>query len=143
MEGMDLIPIGEAARMLGVNPSALRYYEQRGLVRPAARRGGRRTYGTEQMRRLAFIQLGQRLGLGLDTAAAVLDEPSQQWREVVRRQVTALEELIARARGAQTVLTHALDCPAEHPVGECPVMIEMLDGLVAGTSFEQFVARHT
>ena len=36
---MDLISIGEAAHKLGLNASALRYYEERGLVRPAARSG--------------------------------------------------------------------------------------------------------
>ena len=139
---MDLIPIGEAARMLGANASALRYYEERGLVRPTARRGGRRMYGTEELRRLAFVLLIQRLGLGLDTAAAVLDEPSQRWREVVERQIGVLTELIARAQGAQKFLAHALDCPAEHPVDECPVMIETLDDLLAGVSLDQLAARH-
>jgi DNA-binding transcriptional MerR regulator len=142
MDSMDLIPIGEAARMLGANASALRYYEERGLVRPTARRGGRRMYGTEELRRLAFVLLIQRLGLGLDTAAAVLDEPSQRWREVVERQIAVLTELIARAQGAQKFLAHALDCPAEHPVDECPVMIETLDDLLAGVSLDQLAARH-
>jgi DNA-binding transcriptional MerR regulator len=142
MEIMDLIPIGEAARKLGLNTSALRYYEERGLVRPAARRGGRRMYGCEELRRVAFIQLVQRLGLGLDTAAAVLDQPSDRWREILDTQIAVLAELVARAQGAQRFLTHALDCPAEHPVRECPVMIETLDRLVAGTPFDQLAAEH-
>src|SRR4051794_669455 len=73
---MELISIGEAARRVGLNASALRYYEERGLVRPAGRHGGRRMYGQNELRRLAFVQLLQRLGVGLDTAAAVLDWPS-------------------------------------------------------------------
>ncbi|MGH3694213.1 MAG: MerR family transcriptional regulator [Pseudonocardiaceae bacterium] len=52
---MDLISIGQAADRLGLNPSALRYYDERGLVTPAARRAGRRVYGLEELRRLAFI----------------------------------------------------------------------------------------
>ena len=55
---MQLVPIGEAARRLGVNTSALRYYEERGLVTPA-RRAGRRVYGPGDLRRLAFIQVLQ------------------------------------------------------------------------------------
>ena len=42
-------------------------------------------YSREHLRRLAFIQLMQRLGISLDAASAVLDEPSDQWRGVVRR----------------------------------------------------------
>ena len=88
--------IGDAAQMLGLNTSALRYYEDRGLVTPE-RRAGKRMYSREQLRRLAFIQLMQRLGIRLDAASAVLDEPSDQWRDVVRGQIAAVDELIARA----------------------------------------------
>lgn len=139
---MDLIPIGEAARKLGINASALRYYEERGLVRPAARHGGRRMYGPEELRRLAFIQIGQGLGLGLDAASAVLDQPGEQWRAVVRDQIARLEEIIARAKGAQDFLQHALNCPADHPVRECPYMIETLDRMLAGVTFAQLAAEH-
>lgn len=139
---MELIPIGAAARMLGLNTSALRYYEERGLVRPAARHGGRRMYGREQLRRLALIQIMQRLGLSLDAASAVLDEPSEQWRKALHEQIAALEELIARARGAQDFLRHAVHCPADHPVRECPYMIETLDRFVDGITFDQLAAEH-
>ena len=77
-------------------------------------------YSREHLRRLAFIQLMQRLGIRLDAASAVLDEPSDQWRDVVREQIAAIDELIARANGARDFLEHALACPADHPVDECP-----------------------
>jgi DNA-binding transcriptional MerR regulator len=98
---MDIISIGEAADRVGMSPSALRYYDERGLVCPRARRAGRRMYGSEELRRLAFLKIAQRLGLPLDTAAAVLDAPSPQWRETVRRQIAQLDEVITQARGAQ------------------------------------------
>lgn len=142
MTDMDLIPIGAAARQLGVNASALRYYEDRGLVRPAARRGGRRLYGRAELRRLALIRIMQGLGLSLDAASAVLDEPSDKWRKVLREQLAALEEWIVRARGAQDFLQHAVNCPADHPVRECPYLIETLDRLLAGVSFEQLAGEH-
>ncbi|MEQ7126706.1 MerR family transcriptional regulator [Actinopolymorpha sp. B11F2] len=139
---MDLLPIGEAAKSLGMNASALRYYDEKGLVRPAARQGGRRMYGSEELRRLAFIQIMQRLGVSLDAASAVLDEPSDHWREVVREQIEVLEHLIAQARGAQHFLEHAAKCPAEHPVRECPYMIEALDRRLAGVPLEELAAEH-
>jgi DNA-binding transcriptional MerR regulator len=140
---VEPIPIGEAARRLGVNASALRYYDERGLLRPAARRGGRRVYGADELRRLAFIHIAQRLGISLDTAAAVLDEPSERWREIVRAQIAVLEEQVALAKGAQSFLSHALQCPADHPARECPTMIRTLDRLVAGMTFDQLAAEHT
>ena len=131
--------IGDAAQMLGLNTSALRYYEDRGLVTPE-RRAGKRMYSREQLRRLAFIQLMQRLGIRLDAASAVLDEPSDQWREVVREQIAAIDELIAKATGARDFLEHALACPADHPVDECPHMIEVLDRRLDGLTIEELAA---
>ncbi|WP_086792586.1 MerR family transcriptional regulator [Streptomyces thermovulgaris] len=140
---MDLIPIGEAARRLGVRTSALRYYEERGLVRPAARVNGKRVYGLQEMRRLAFLRIAQRLGIRLHTAAAVLDDTSGRWRATVGERIAELEELIARAQEARDFLIHALGCPAEHPARECPHLLDALDRLLAGTSFEQLAAEHT
>jgi DNA-binding transcriptional MerR regulator len=137
---MELVTIGEAAEILALNTSALRYYEDRGLVTPE-RRGGKRMYGREQLRRLAFIQLMQRLGIRLDAASAVLDEPSDQWRGVVREQIAAIEELIARANGARDFLEHALACPADHPVDQCPRMIEALDKRLDGLTIEELAAQ--
>lgn len=141
-DGMNLIPIGKAAARLGLSASALRYYDDRGLVRPPARQAGRRMYGPEELRRLAFIKVAHRLGLPLDTAAAVLDAPGPQWRQTVRDQIAELDAVIAQARGAQSFLTHALNCPTEHPAGECATMITTLDRLVDGTTVDQLAAEH-
>lgn len=140
MDDTGSIPIGEAAEQLGMRTSALRYYEARGLVRPTGRVNGARVYGHEEMRRLAFIQIAQRLGVGLDVAAAVLDEPSERWRATLTEQITKLDELIARANGAKKFLAHALDCPADHPAHECPYLTGTLDRILDGMSFEQLAA---
>jgi DNA-binding transcriptional MerR regulator len=139
---MDLISIGEAAAQLRMSPSALRYYDERGLVCPRARQAGRRMYGSEELRRLAFIKIAHRLGLPLDTAAAVLDAPGPEWRQTVRQQIAQLDEVIAQAQGAQLFLTHALHCPTDHPARECATMIGALDRLVGGVSVEQLAAEH-
>ena len=74
---MELVPIGEAARMLKVNASALRYYEERGLVKPACRVNGRRMYGRAELRRLAFVHMAQTMGFRLDVIREALDEPAE------------------------------------------------------------------
>ncbi|WP_441960742.1 MerR family transcriptional regulator [Mycolicibacterium houstonense] len=135
--GMDVISIGEAAARLQMSPSALRYYDERGLVSPRMRRAGKRMYGAEELRRLALLKIVHRLGLPLDTAAAVLDAPSEQWRETVREQIAELDRVIAQAQGAQLFLTHALHCPADHPARDCATMIGVLDRLVDGMSVEE------
>ncbi|MGM9479890.1 MerR family transcriptional regulator [Roseateles sp. NT4] len=59
--------IGELSQRTGMATSAIRFYESSGLL-PAAERGsnGYRQYGDAALQRLQMIQLGQRLGFGLD-----------------------------------------------------------------------------
>jgi Predicted transcriptional regulators len=139
---MELVPIGEAARMLNVNASALRYHEERGLVTPACRVGGRRMYGRAELRRLAFVQMAQRMGFSLDVIGEALDQPGERWREAIRGRLADLDELIARARRTQAFLSHALECQAENPVQECPTLTDVLDRQLAGESLAEIADDH-
>src|SRR4051812_8010135 len=116
---MELVTIGDAAQMLALNASALRYYEDRGLIAPE-RRGGKRMYGREHLRRLAFIQLMQRLGVPLDAASAVLNEPSDQWRGGGPGQNPPTHQPIAPAHRPRAFLPHAPPCPPHHPLDQIP-----------------------
>ena len=58
--------IGAVAALTGRRPSAIRYYEQIGLLPRPDRVGGRRVYGPDTVRTLAVIETGQRAGLTLD-----------------------------------------------------------------------------
>jgi MerR family transcriptional regulator, redox-sensitive transcriptional activator SoxR len=61
-----LLTIGEVARRSGVAASALRFYEERGLIRAERAGSGHRRYGRPVLRRIAFIVFAQRVGLSLD-----------------------------------------------------------------------------
>jgi DNA-binding transcriptional MerR regulator len=104
MEEEDLVPIGEAARRAGLNASALRYYEQRGIIVPDARHEATRMYGPDQLRRLAFIQAGRRLGMSPDDIAGFLHGPPHRWRGIIRARIAALEEQIRQAERARDYL---------------------------------------
>ena len=58
-----LVPIDEVARRLGLRASAIRYYQQRGLVQPTSQQAGKRWFSAEQVRRLAIIRFWQESGL--------------------------------------------------------------------------------
>jgi DNA-binding transcriptional MerR regulator len=141
-DDMALIPIGQAAAQLGLSTSALRYYDDRGLVSPVRQRG-QRMYGPDELRRLAFIKIAQHLGLPLQTAAAVLDTPARTWRLIVQEQIAECNRVIEQAQRAQVFLTHALHCPADHPTRQCRTMIAALDSLVEGTTIGDLAARHS
>jgi MerR family redox-sensitive transcriptional activator SoxR len=72
MLGKELLPIGEVAHRAGMATSALRYYEQVGLLDPARNSGGQRRYPRSTLRRLAFIRAAQNVGLSLDEIKAAL-----------------------------------------------------------------------
>lgn len=139
---MEPIPIGEAARKLGLAASALRYYDEQGLVPSRERRGGKRWYGRPELRRLAFLKITQRLGLPLRTVAAILDAPTPRWRHAVQKQISDLDTLIDQAQAARTFLTHALNCPSPHPVRDCPRMGAALDTLLDGGTLEELADEH-
>src|SRR6185436_12973985 len=62
----DLLPIGEVARRSGVASSALRFYEERGLISSERQGSGHRRYPRPVLRRIAFIVFAQRIGLTLE-----------------------------------------------------------------------------
>jgi MerR family redox-sensitive transcriptional activator SoxR len=105
---MELLPIGVVSARSGMAPSALRYYEEQGLL-PAATRtaGGARRYPRTVLRRLAVIRAARNVGLSLPEIRAALaglpeDRPpssrdwerlSQEWRDRLDEQISALTEL--------------------------------------------------
>jgi len=62
----DLLTIGQVADRCGLATSALRYYEERGLIESQRTKGGQRRYRREVLRRIAFISAAQNLGRSLD-----------------------------------------------------------------------------
>ena len=67
-----LLPIGEVSRRSGVASSALRFYEQRGLISSERAGSGHRRYPRPVLRRIAFIVFAQRIGLTLEEIGAEL-----------------------------------------------------------------------
>ena len=68
----DLIPIGEIARRTGLSVSAIRFYEDEGLIEPVRSSGNQRRFLRSDIRRLSFILIAQRLGLALGEIRAQL-----------------------------------------------------------------------
>ena len=104
---MDELSIGEVAARAGVASSALRYYEEQGLVVASRTPGGARRYPRSVLRRLAFVRAAQNVGLSLGEireALATLTEGrpptardwarlSRTWRDRLDEQIAALERL--------------------------------------------------
>ena len=89
--------IGELAAATGLAPSAIRFYEQSGLL-PAAQRAanGYRSYSTDAVERLRYIQLAQALGFTLDTLRAGLVTRGSPAKSKDQMQDEMLQRLDAR-----------------------------------------------
>ncbi len=107
MRTTDLLTVGEVAQRSGFAPSALRFYEQQGLLSATRTSGGQRRYERSVLRRLAFIRAARNVGLSLDEAAAALGtlpdgrtptradwtRLSRSWRSRLNDQIDALTKL--------------------------------------------------
>jgi MerR family redox-sensitive transcriptional activator SoxR len=101
------ITIGELARRAGVATSALRYYEDQGLIASTRSSAGQRRYSRQTLRRIAFIGAAQAVGLSLleirQTLSFLPDRraPNQRdwarlaqgWRPIIEARIRALERL--------------------------------------------------
>jgi DNA-binding transcriptional MerR regulator len=104
-----LVPIDEVARRFGIKASTIRYYQERGLLDPVSLRSGRRWYGQPELRRLAIIRYWQQSGLmSLDDIARVLAgrDNSDEWHDVIGRQVQDLTRQIEQMQAAKNFLEH-------------------------------------
>ena len=59
------LSIGDLARRTGLSVSAIRFYEERGLVEPYRTSGGQRRYMRSDIRRLSFVLIAQQMGLSI------------------------------------------------------------------------------
>lgn len=62
LHATDMLPIGEIADRTGLAVSAIRYYEDEGLIKPQRNRGGQRRFQRSDIRRLSFVLIAQQLG---------------------------------------------------------------------------------
>lgn len=107
MKANDLLTIGDLARRTGLAVSAIRYYEEQGLVQPMRTGGNQRRFLRSDIRRLSFVLIAQRLGLSLgeiQTALARLPQgrtpnaADWQWistglRQRIDSQIASLEKV--------------------------------------------------
>jgi MerR family redox-sensitive transcriptional activator SoxR len=97
---MPLLTISEVARQVGLQPSAIRYYEQIGILPPAQRISGQRRYDTTVLYRLAVIQRAQLTGFTLDEVQQLffgfgnVTRASQRWQRLSRRKLAELDGLM-------------------------------------------------
>ena len=113
----DLLPIGEVARRSGVASSALRFYEERGLISSEREGSGHRRYPRPVLRRIAFIVFAQRIGLTLDEIGVELARlpphhaPTRNdWARLSATWTSRIDDRIAELERLKRGLTECIGC---------------------------------
>lgn len=114
----ELLTIGQVAHRSGVAASALRYYEERGLITPVrATPSGHRRFPRPVLRRIAFIVFAQRIGLTLDEIGEELARlppdrapTGEEWSRLSSGWTERIDERIAELRRLKDGLTECIGC---------------------------------
>lgn len=111
------LPISMMARRSGVAASALRYYEERGLIRSERAGAGQRRFPRSTLRRIAFIVFAQKIGLSLEEIRDELAKlpadraPSgEDWRKLSANWTTRIDARIAELERLRAGLNECIGC---------------------------------
>ncbi|OXS57361.1 hypothetical protein B1A99_17905 [Cohnella sp. CIP 111063] len=113
---ISVLSIGEVAEKSGTTTSALRYYEQIGLLEPPQRISGKRVYKEEILGRIDTIKLAQSAGFQIQEIKQLLDgfdsqvAPSERWKLMAAKKQEELEAKIQQMTRMKMILENSVNC---------------------------------
>lgn len=134
-----LLTIGELARRTGVAASALRYWEQIGLLPEPERISGQRRYTEEALVQVGAILLQRDAGFSLAEQKALARSrvlAPDKWRELHERKLDDLDRQIALVQAAREAVAHALLCPYEDS-HQCPNFRALVAARLDGQTLQE------
>lgn len=133
---MEFLDIGEVAARSGIKPSALRYYEEAGLITSVFRHGLRRQFSPEVLLQLKLIAMGKSAGFSLDEIASMFGPSGRPDlpRAAMHAKADEIDRHIHELTALRDTLRHVADCPAPSHL-ECPTFRRLVD--VAGKRAEK------
>lgn len=132
----NTLDISQVAKRSGLPASTLRYYEEKGLIKPIGRNGLRRVYRTSVIETLSSISLGQLAGLSLNEIGKMISTNGQVNidREQLLTKANQLDKTISRLKAMRDGLKHAAACPEKNHF-ECPKFNKLLKKATRKTKF--------
>lgn len=118
------IDISELSRRSGVKASALRFYEEKGLIASTGRRGLKRMFRADAAERLSLIALGRASGFSLEEIAGMLEGPDID-RDRLRAKAADLDRRIEQLTRMRDGLRHAADCKVPQLM-DCPHFLRIV-----------------
>jgi MerR family redox-sensitive transcriptional activator SoxR len=108
--------IGQVAKESGLAASAIRFYEQAGVLPKPDRIGGRRVYGPSILERLAVLERAKACGFSLDETRRLFfgfregTPPSERWQTLARQKIAELDELARKIATTKELLQRPCGC---------------------------------
>lgn len=133
---MSELSIGELSELTGVPTSTLRYYDELGLVRPAARVAGRRRYAASAVRDVGLILCFRDIGFSLAEIERFVGGEPDGRRALIDHKLAELAEQQRRIEVARAALEHGRKCPASEPMS-CSRFWAIVEGRLGGLSLEE------
>lgn len=130
---MEILDITQVAQRSGLPASALRYYEEKGLIRSIGRHGLRRLFAAEVLERLALIALGRAAAFSLDEIAQMFASDGQACidRGLLLSKAEELDQKIRQLTAMREGLRHAAACSAPSHL-ECPTFRRLMRAASVG-----------
>ncbi len=122
--------IGEVATHVGINTSAIRYYESVGLLAAPKRVNGRRIYDESVLQRLALVQLAQKAGFTVQEIGELFHgfaadaTPAERWQTMAHKKLAEIAQMMVQAQQMKTLLEMGLRCGCLR-LEDCVVVMEM------------------
>lgn len=113
--------IGEVSRQTGVSVSAIRYYDEEGLIGNLTRSGGKRQFGLDAVRRVSFVRRARETGFSIEEIRAVLNEGPAEWASVVERKRCELIDKRAELDTMIELLGEISECGCK-AIAECELI---------------------
>ena len=110
------LAISDVARVFGLRTSAIRYYEQIGILPAPARKNGQRRYDDSVLFRLAVVQRARETGFTLEEIRELFfgfspgTPPPKRWHQLSERKIAELRERMKRLKTMETLLKRVETC---------------------------------
>ena len=118
-ETVELLAIGDVASATGLAVTAVRYYDDIGLIAASARVRGQRRFDPDTVGRVNFIKLAQQAGLSLEDIQVVLDEERHGWQALIESKMAELIQRRTDLDAMIEMLVLVRDCGCQ-AVASCP-----------------------
>ncbi|PYK69715.1 MAG: MerR family transcriptional regulator [Verrucomicrobia bacterium] len=118
------LAISDVARVFGLRTSAIRYYEQIGILPPATRKNGQRRYDNSALFRLAVVQRARETGFTLEEIRELFfgfppgTPPPKRWHQLSQRKIAELRDRMKRLKLMETLLKRVENCRCD-ALDEC------------------------